>query len=229
MKRRNLLFPLLITAMGWGSCAKNDPGNVGNGSLVVRLDVDPTVRVVTASATKSADAATFTLEILQNETVIKKLSPIGVDPGPIELPSGVYTVRTYSQSFTAPAFDTPVYGGSAGVSIAVDNETPVSIGCKQTNAGVRVSYSEAFRANHSTRSTTIRQIQGALTFTDDDVSGGRIGYFPADRATIVVTADGVEYEQELTLDAQTVYNVSVDDAPQSVSGNLKLDITFRPM
>lgn len=87
MKRRNLLFPLLITAMGWGSCAKNDPGNVGNGSLVVRLDVDPTVRVVTASATKSADAATFTLEILQNETVIKKLSPIGVDPGPIELPS----------------------------------------------------------------------------------------------------------------------------------------------
>ena len=129
MKRRNLLFPLLITAMGWGSCAKNDPGNVGNGSLVVRLDVDPTVRVVT-----------FTLEILQNETVIKKLSPIGVDPGPIELPSGVYTVRTYSQSFTAPAFDTPVYGGSAGVSIAVDNETPVSIGCKQTNAGVRVSY-----------------------------------------------------------------------------------------
>ena len=165
MKRRNLLFPLLITAMGWGSCAKNDPGNVGNGSLVVRLDVDPTVRVVTASATKSADAATFTLEILQNETVIKKLSPIGVDPGPIELPSGVYTVRTYSQSFTAPAFDTPVYGGSAGVSIAVDNETPVSIGCKQTNAGVRVSYSEAFRANHSTRSTTIRQIQGALTFT----------------------------------------------------------------
>lgn len=225
MKRRNLLFPLLITAMGWGSCAKNDPGNVGNGSLVVRLDVDPTVRVVTASATKSADAATFTLEILQNETVIKKLSPIGVDPGPIELPSGVYTVRTYSQSFTAPAFDTPVYGGSAGVSIAVDNETPVSIGCKQTNAGVRVSYSEAFRANHSTRSTTIRQIQGALTFTDDDVSGGRIGYFPADRATIVVTADGVEYEQELTLDTQTVYNVSVDDAPQSVSGNLKLDIT----
>lgn len=123
MKRRNLLFPLLITAMGWGSCAKNDPGNVGNGSLVVRLDVDPTVRVVAASATKSADAATFTLEILQNETVIKKLSPIGVDPGPIELPSGVYTVRTYSQSFTAPAFDTPVYGGSAGVSIAVDNET----------------------------------------------------------------------------------------------------------
>ena len=152
MKRRNLLFPLLITAMGWGSCAKNDPGNVGNGSLVVRLDVDPTVRVVTASATKSADAATFTLEILQNETVIKKLSPIGVDPGPIELPSGVYTVRTYSQSFTAPAFDTPVYGGSAGVSIAVDNETPVSIGCKQTNAGVRVSYSEAFRA-------TIRRVQ----------------------------------------------------------------------
>ena len=35
----------------------------------------------------------------------------------------------------------------------------------------------------------------------------------------------MEYEQELTLDAQTVYNVSVDDAPQSVSGNLKLDIT----
>ncbi|MFR5871091.1 MAG: DUF4493 domain-containing protein [Alistipes sp.] len=65
------------------------------------------------------------------------------------MPSGVYTVRGYSQSFTAPA-RYAVYGGSAGVSIAVDNETPVSIGCKQTNAGVRVSYSEAFRANHST-------------------------------------------------------------------------------
>lgn len=88
MKRRNLLFPLLITAMGWGSCAKNDPGNVGNGSLVVRLDVDPTVRVVTASATKSADAATFTLEILQNETVIKKLSPIGRRSGAYRIAFG---------------------------------------------------------------------------------------------------------------------------------------------
>ena len=95
------MFPLLITAMGWGSCAKNDPGNVGNGSLVVRLDVDPTVRVVTASATKSADAATFTLEILQNETVIKKLSPIGVDPGPIELPSGVYGADLFAVFYCA--------------------------------------------------------------------------------------------------------------------------------
>ncbi|MFR5871090.1 MAG: hypothetical protein ACLUEV_05100 [Alistipes sp.] len=65
MKRRNLLFPLLITAMGWGSCAKNDPGNIKRIACCppgCRSDLSRN-----CVGNQSADAATFTLEICKTK------------------------------------------------------------------------------------------------------------------------------------------------------------------
>lgn len=81
-------------------------------------------------------------------------------------------------------------------------------------------------ANHESYFVTVSQIEGTLTFTVDDVVSGRIGYFLPGEAVITVTADGVEYEEEVELEACRVYNVSVDDAPPVVSGDLKADITI---
>ena len=68
----------------------------------------------------------------------------------------------------------------------------------------------------------MRQIQGALAFAGADA--GRTGYFFADEATFVVTADDLSYEYVMRLEAQKIYNVTIDDAYRP-TGGLAVSIT----
>lgn len=219
MEFKRVLCGALI---GLCACSSVENLEIGEGTLRVKLQVDPQVVI----AVKSTDVASYSLEISQEGTVVKKVSPIGEAMEPVSLKSGSYMVRAYSQDFTAPAFDTPVYEGSSSVTIASGNETAVAITCKQSNAGIQVEFTETFLANHESCFVTVSQIEGALTYTVDDVTSGRIGYFLPGEAVITVTADGVEYEEEIDLEARKIYNVSVDDAPPVVSGYLNAGITI---
>ncbi|MDD3107864.1 MAG: DUF4493 domain-containing protein [Alistipes sp.] len=220
------------TLFGWlamlclVSCAKqNDDATLGSGFLRLNLECNPSVRINTES--KSSDASTFTVDILRqdNQLLVQRVSPVGATPDPIELSAGSYIVQAYSETFSAPAFDTPVYGGTTPATIATEQETGVRIACVQTNAAVQIQYSDAFLSNHTDYTVTIRQVQGSLLFTAADIAAGRIGYFFPDEATILVQADGVEYEQNLTLESTKQYNIAIDDAPTPVSGSLSFEIT----
>lgn len=207
--------------IGLCACSGSEDFEQGEGTLRVRLQVDPQVTI----ALKSTDVASYSLEVLQEGTVVKKVSPIGDNVEPISLKSGKYTVRAYSQDFTVPAFDTPVYEGSTSVTIVTGSEATAVITCTQSNAGVQIGFTEAFQTNHESYFVTVSQIEGALTFTAEDVAAGRIGYFLPGNAVITVAADGVEYEQEIDLEACKLYNVQIDDAPPVVSGDLNVNIS----
>ena len=118
--------------IGLCACSGSEDFEQGEGTLRVRLQVDPQVTI----ALKSTDVASYSLEVLQEGTVVKKVSPIGDNVEPISLKSGKYTVRAYSQDFTVPAFDTPVYEGSTSVTIVTGSEATAVITCTQSNAGV---------------------------------------------------------------------------------------------
>lgn len=218
MRIKNILYAALIGLCG---CSSTEVIEEGEGTLRVKLQLDPQVVI----AVKSADVATFSLEISQDGQVVKKVSPVGAEVEPISLTSGSYSVRAYSQDFTVPAFDTPVYEGSTSATIASGNETAVAITCKQSNAGIQIEFTDTFLTNHTTYFVTVSQIAGALTFSSEDVIAGRVGYFLPGTATITVTADGVEYEQEIDLESYRLYNVTIDDAAPVVSGDLNVDIT----
>ena len=218
MRIKNILYAALIGLCG---CSSTEVIEKGEGTLRVKLQLDPQVVI----AVKSADVATFSLEISQDGQVVKKVSPVGAEVEPISLTSGSYSVRAYSQDFTVPAFDTPVYEGSTSATIASGNETAVAITCKQSNAGIQIEFTDTFLTNHTTYFVTVSQIAGALTFSSEDVIAGRVGYFLPGTATITVTADGVEYEQEIDLESCRLYNVTIDDAAPVVSGDLNVDIT----
>lgn len=218
MRIKNILYAALIGLCG---CSSTEVIEEGEGTLRVKLQLDPQVVI----AVKSADVATFSLEISQDGQVVKKVSPVGAEVEPISLTSGSYSVRAYSQDFTVPAFDTPVYEGSTSATIASGNETAVAITCKQSNAGIQIEFTDTFLTNHTTYFVTVSQIAGALTFSSEDVIAGRVGYFLPGTATITVTADGVEYEQEIDLESCRLYNVTIDDAAPVVSGDLNVGIT----
>ena len=218
MRIKNILYAALIGLCG---CSSTEVIEKGEGTLRVKLQLDPQVVI----AVKSADVATFSLEISQDGQVVKKVSPVGAEVEPISLTSGSYSVRAYSQDFTVPAFDTPVYEGSTSATIASGNETAVAITCKQSNAGIQIEFTDTFLTNHTNYFVTVSQIAGALTFSSEDVIAGRVGYFLPGTATITVTADGVEYEQEIDLESCRLYNVTIDDAAPVVSGDLNVGIT----
>ena len=218
MRIKNILYAALIGLCG---CSSTEVVEKGEGTLRVKLQLDPQVVI----AVKSADVATFSLEISQDGQVVKKVSPVGAEVEPISLTAGSYSVRAYSQDFTVPAFDTPVYEGSTSATIASGNETAVAITCKQSNAGIQIEFTDTFLTNHTNYFVTVSQIAGALTFSSEDVIAGRVGYFLPGTATITVTADGVEYEQEIDLESCRLYNVTIDDAAPVVSGDLNVGIT----
>lgn len=216
MNKLGIISLLLISAAGCSEHASEE----GTGRLQIRLDVDPSV---TVSRTKSSDATAFTLEISRDGDIVRTISPIGEAPDPIELTAGDYLLTAYSEPFETPQFDTPVYGGSAPTRISVGKQSEASVSCAQTNAGVRISYTDDFAAAHPVRSASVRQIEGILNFEGDDAE--RTGYFLPGSATLVVTAGKAQYEQELTLEARKLYLIEIDDTPEPTSGRLSVSIT----
>ena len=216
MNKLGIISLLLISATGCSEHASEE----GTGRLQIRLDVDPSV---TVSRTKSSDATTFTLDISRDGDIVRTISPIGEAPDPIELTAGDYLLTAYSEPFETPRFDTPVYGGSAQTRISVGKQSEASVCCAQTNAGVRISYTDDFAAAHPVHSASVRQIEGILNFEGDDAE--RTGYFLPGSATLVVTAGEAQYEQELTLEARKLYLIEIDDTPEPTSGRLSVSIT----
>ena len=195
------VLPLLLLASG---CSKDRNEPRGNGTLNIRLEMDDRIDLVATQAcnTKAApDLGAFTLEVTQDETVVHKIPTLGANTSPsLTLEAGDYTVSAYSQPFAAPAFDTPVYGASQLLTIMAGGTKDVALECTQTNAGVKINYSDDFKAQHTSYSTRIAHSTG--------------------------TADGKEYTQAIQLKARRLYTITVKDANVPVtSGHANISIS----
>ena len=219
------VLPLLLLASG---CSKDRNEPRGNGTLNIRLEMDDRIDLVATQAcnTKAApDLGVFTLEVTQDETVVHKIPTLGANTSPsLTLEAGDYTVSAYSQPFAAPAFDTPVYGASQLLTIMAGATKNVALECTQTNAGVKINYSDDFKAQHTTYSTRIAHSTGTLDFSGSDA--GRTGYFPTGYVDLIVTADGKEYTQAIQLKARRLYTITVKDANVPVtSANISISVS----
>ena len=219
------VLPLLLLAAG---CSKDRNEPRGNGTLNIRLEMDDRIDLVATQAcnTKATpDLGAFTLEVTQDETVVHKIPTLGANTSPsLTLEAGDYTVSAYSQPFAAPAFDTPVYGASQLLTIMAGATKDVALECTQTNAGVKINYSDDFKAQHTSYSTRIAHSTGTLDFSGSDA--GRTGYFPTGYVDLIVTADGKEYTQAIQLKARRLYTITVKDANVPVtSGHANISIS----
>lgn len=207
----------LLLLIGTG-CSKDRGTSHGAGTLNIKLEMDDHIDLITRTANTKAtpDLASFTLEVLQGEEIVEKLPTIGSNTSPsLTLEEGDYTVNVYSQPFTAPAFDTPVYGDSQDFSLLAGETKNLTMECVQTNAGVIISYTDEFKAQYTTYSTRIDCTSGSLDFSGADAT--RTGYFPAGYATLTITADGKEYQQEILLKGQRLYSITIKAEPQPVA------------
>ena len=124
----------LLLLIGTG-CSKDRGTSHGAGTLNIKLEMDDHIDLITRTANTKAtpDLASFTLEVLQGEEIVEKLPTIGSNTSPsLTLEEGDYTVNVYSQPFTAPAFDTPVYGDSQDFSLLAGETKNLTMECVQT-------------------------------------------------------------------------------------------------
>lgn len=206
-------------------CSKTSVESAAPGSLTINIAHDPATTTVSAGTrSETPDVSDFTVDILQGGSTIKRYSPIGASSKSVTLEEGVYTISVYSEVFTAPLFENPVYGVSEDFTIVADDENAVSVTCVQTNAGIRIGYGEDFKAEYDTYSTRVTHSSGSLNFTGENAE--KAGYFPTGNVDVEITADGKMYNSSLTLLPRTDYNITIDRTPVESGEEMAVTISI---
>lgn len=226
MRKLWIILGMLLLALSW-SCRKSLPAISSDepGTLRIHTELDDHVDVYSKASNTTLQASDLTLEIFKEGVSIQKFAPIGDLNKEISLDPGEYSVQAYSSVFTTPAFDMPVYSDEAQVTIQSGSTSSAELICTQSNAGVRIHYDEVFQQAHSTYSVTISQQGHQLVYADADAT--RTGYFLPGEVTLVLTVDGQTHQQSLTLQAQRLYTLTIQDEAQP-SGTLGLTLQIDP-
>ena len=164
----------------------------------------------------------FTLRIRENnvgilEEIIKEL------PEQISLPVGTYTVEAYSAEFSEPRFDMPVYSGVTTVEIVAGAAKEASLICSQSNAGIKVVWSDDFPVLYGSYRAEITGDAGYLNYMHNET---RTGYFLPGTVSISIHADGLIINGgTITLAAKDMVTVSLRPK-YSPSGNMYIEMSI---
>lgn len=128
-------------------------------------DAALTFRFARTKAGELPDTSGFILRVIRSGAEEPEYEgPYGQRPDVLKVPSGTYEASVYSSRFTAPAFDTPVYGDEKVV-VAHSGETlAVSFLCTPRNSGIRIDFSDRFKARYPGK-VVLRQAQGQLDYS----------------------------------------------------------------
>lgn len=234
-KMKKLATIFLAAAALLASCSKEqvEPKSEAPGKLILSATA---VADVILKAGISTD--NFTVTISKNgdasfTPIVKKVSEL---TSAVELAAGTYTVSVKSADFTAPAFDTPVYGAEDNnVVITSGQTTTTTLTCAQTNAGVKLSYTADFEtycqskgyeysASVCVKSTPTTLLDyGKKNATENTLNAG-VGYFAAGDVTVKVTMNGNEYTKDITLAAKQRWTINVG-VNKLTSPQLKVTVT----
>ncbi|WP_320053590.1 DUF4493 domain-containing protein [uncultured Acetobacteroides sp.] len=196
----------LIVFLG---CSKEDVKVAQQkGFVKISAQVDARVRLKAALAVDNYDVS-ITSKADAKFSYGKKVSAIGANP--VELEVGEYTIKVNSPSVALPGFSVPLYGASQDFAITAGTTKNLSLVCKQTNAGIKVGYSDAFKKYCTDKSlsysTSIEQAGSSLTYATSET---RVGYFNSGTVNVTVNVGDKSSSSALTLAAQDLVNLSID-------------------
>ncbi len=213
MKKQILMMMSFLFVM-WACSEKEMPEEKGIGYLALNIGSNMSLK-------SGVTVEDFTLRITTgNGTEVLK-ERIGDLPSQIALTADNYTVEAYSVAFTDPKFETPCYSGSTAATIVAGETTETSLVCSQSNAGIKIIWSDEFADNYQTYQAEARCTSGYLTYSADE---SRTGYFPAGNVSLKISADGQTLNGgTLALSAKDLVTVTLRPK-MSPSGSLSIDI-----
>ena len=215
MKKRTLVLVLSLFVM-WACSEKESPEGRGTGYLTVNVG---------SGAGLKADVLIEDFILLVSDSEGKEIvrERIGDLQSQIALSAGNYTVEAYSSDFSEPKFDTPRYSGKANAEIVAGETKEVSLVCSQSNAGLKIVWSDEFADLYQTYQAEVRCGSGYLAYSATEI---RTGYFPAGTVSIKISADGQTLNGgSITLAAKDMVTVTL--RPKVLpSGMLSVNITI---
>lgn len=213
MRLKFLLLIGMITV--WGCSNDELKPSQKKGFVTLSAQVDARVLLKAAIAVDNYDVSIIG-KTDEKSTFTNKVSTIGANP--IELAVGEYTIKVNSPSVAMPDFSVPLYGASQDFTITAGATTNLSLVCKQTNAGVKVGYTDTFKKyctdNKIAYSITIEQEGSSLTYANSET---RVGYFNPGSVTVNVSIGDKEFSSTSILAAQDLVNLTIDLAPEDPS------------
>jgi len=207
MKIATTLFALAVLLLT--QCTQDDikKENLTKGYLDLRAAVDPLVRFKGALIVADYD---FTIRGKTDPT-FKVEGKVALLNTPLELTKGEYSITVSSATLLLPQFEAPIYGASKDFTISAGVTTSLNLICLQTNAGVKVVYTDKFKKycadNSLTYSTTINQGSDSLFYANGE---SKIGYFAAGNITSKVKIGERVFSKSYTLAAQDLLTLTVD-------------------
>ena len=199
------------------ACSKKEmPDEKVTGYLTLNINKDASLK---------ADVAIedFILRIINSQSVEILSEYIDDLPDQIVLPVGDYTVEAYSAIFSEPKFDTPHYSGKTDVTIVAGETTEASLICSQSNAGIKLVWSDAFSDLYSNYEAQITSGAGELTYSSTET---RTGYFLPGTVSVSITADAQTINAgSITLAAKDMVTLTLQPK-ESTSGSLSINFTI---
>ncbi|WP_047449686.1 DUF4493 domain-containing protein [Alistipes sp. ZOR0009] len=220
---KNYLIALLAVA-AFSACSKSDDTPTpaaGNGFLKIKAEISSTT--IAKSGFSAQDLAVSIIRKKDGQAVktFDKYAEIGENN--IELPADTYVVKTTSGSFSEAKWDTPAYEATKEVTLAANATEKLTLTNIQTNAGVKITYTESFKKAYSSYNTLIESESGNLIY---GIGEQRTGYFKPGNLKITTTNNGTPVAVfTRNVNAQELANVEISYQADGTQ-NGKIVVTF---
>ncbi len=110
------------------------------------------------------DTNNFILSIYTQDGAKVYEGKYGKRPEEIVVLPGAYDIKLYSDNFSKPAFDAPMYGDEQTVVVEKNSSIAVTLMCRQINAGLRISFTEDFKKKFLGDGLTLRDLNGEIFY-----------------------------------------------------------------
>lgn len=146
-------------------------------------------------------------------------------PATLSIAAGSYELSVVSYEQTSALFDIPQYGDVQVVSVAAGETIKITFGCRQTNAAIKMQFTDAFLAKFAGASIVLRQSEEV--YLDYQYNETRIAYFPPGKVDINLK----QQEKEViiiskTLNASEVLTLKLSASEDVEEGEVGLSIVM---
>lgn len=209
------------TSCSWAPEPESEEQNGGEG--ILKFNFKSTS--LTKAGTLNTDDFWLCVKNQEGETVYS--GRFGDRPAEMRVKTGEYSVSALSDTLPMPAFERPVYGDKKNAVVCSDAETSVNLQCTMVNAGLKLSYTEAFMERYSDRAPALFCAGGSLEYPYSR-SGLDIAYF--DSGSVYFTLDG-EYLFKKELVSGEIRHLQVDATSDrgDVGFTITVDESFTPV
>ncbi len=119
---------------------------------------------VWSSDMENLDTNDFILSIYTQEGAKVYEGKYGKRPGEIVVVPGAYDIKLYSNNFTKPAFNSPMYGDEQTVVVEKNSSIAVTLMCRQINGAMRISFTDDFKKKFLGEGLTLRDLNGEIFY-----------------------------------------------------------------